>query len=173
MLLLLVSNEITLEQEEEAVPFEPWWRDNHLMTVDRSQTYEEPFSTVTSLFRCEVGQGYSDNEVSVSWTAKVVTIIHISRNFTQCWRVQRLFITVHFFWGGYFWRSSITRESFRKVFLIELLDVAFKLEGLHVPQIMPEVLAKVAEVVEEAKKVCVRVDWFEKVIGRILKAKDH
>lgn len=57
--------------------------------------------------------------------------------------------------------------------LIELLDVAFKLEGLHVPQIMPEVFAKVAEVVEEAEKVCVRVDWFEKVIGRILKAKDH
>lgn len=65
---------------------------------------------------------------------------------------------------------ELTRESLRKV-LFEFLEAASKLEGLHVSQLIPEVLKEVMEVVEEVEKE--RVDWFDNVIRRILKAKDH
>lgn len=72
----------------------------------------------------------------------------------------------------YFKIVKITRESFKKFLLVELLYAASKLRGSHFLSYV-EVLIEAEEVVEEAEKMDVRVDWFDSVIKKILKEKDH
>lgn len=50
-----------------------------------------------------------------------------------------------------------------------LLDAASKLEG----QVASPILPVVVEVVEAVKNETVKVDWIDKVIGEILKTRDH
>lgn len=57
--------------------------------------------------------------------------------------------------------------------LVGLLEAASKLEGRPVSQITSEVLFEVANVVEAGESMGVRVDWFDNMLGKILKAKDH
>lgn len=64
----------------------------------------------------------------------------------------------------------MARKSLKKCLLSELLDVATKLEGVLVSQVTTEVLA---EVVEEAENIGVKVDLLDKVIRKVLNARDH
>lgn len=57
--------------------------------------------------------------------------------------------------------------------LAELLDAATKLEGVPASQITLEVVAKATKVVEEGEKIGVKVDWFNNVMGKILKMRDY
>lgn len=67
----------------------------------------------------------------------------------------------------------MSRKSLKKVLLGELLGAASDLEGIPISEVAREKLLKVAEVMDEAEKIGVRIIWFDRVIGRILGVKDR
>lgn len=62
-------------------------------------------------------------------------------------------------------------DHFEENLLIGLLVAAFKLKGML--PFIPEIISKVMVKVETVENVGVRFDWNDKVIGEILKARDH
>lgn len=75
--------------------------------------------------------------------------------------------------GDIFKGCHITRESFSKVLLSELLKAASKLDGLSISQVAVNILTKIEEVVEEVEKMDLRWTGFDNVIEEILRAEDH
>lgn len=64
------------------------------------------------------------------------------------------------------------RESFERVLLSKLLETAFSLKGMPISGVTPERLSEATEVVEEAEKMGLKIEWFDKV-GKILEVKEH
>lgn len=55
----------------------------------------------------------------------------------------------------------------------ELYDAASKLEGQIASHILIEIIFEVANKVEAAETLVSKCDWINKLIGRLLKARDH
>lgn len=75
--------------------------------------------------------------------------------------------------GDMFGNCQISRKSFKVTLLKELLEVAFNLARRLISEIIPKMLLETTEVVEEAEKMGIRIEWFDKVIGKILEVKEH
>lgn len=55
----------------------------------------------------------------------------------------------------------------------ELFEATSNLEGMPISKVTPEMLSEAEEVVEEAEKMGRRIEWFDRVIKKILEAKEH
>lgn len=68
---------------------------------------------------------------------------------------------------------SASWVPFKRVLLEELYDTASKLEGHTALHILPEVISYVNDMVEAAGNVGLKVDWKDRIIGKISKARDQ
>lgn len=88
--------------------------------------------------------------------------------------MQRLLITMSCLLTGISSRVlQDNMDSIQEGFAVGLLIAASKFDQHAISQIMLEVFSEVADAVKAAEIVGLRADWFDKVIGKVQKAKDH
>lgn len=61
----------------------------------------------------------------------------------------------------------------KKALLSRLFDISSEVERQVVSQILLEVLSEVVDTTETGENVVVKVDWLDKLLGEILKTRDH
>lgn len=67
---------------------------------------------------------------------------------------------------------QMSQNSLKEALLGELLGATSNHEGKPISEVTPEELSEVAEVAEEVKRMRIRIEWFDRVIGRILEVKE-
>lgn len=75
--------------------------------------------------------------------------------------------------GDIFENCQKSRKSFKRMLPTELFEATSNLEGMPISKVTPEMLSEAEEVVEEAEKMGLRIEWFDRVIKKILEAKEH
>lgn len=87
--------------------------------------------------------------------------------------MQRIFTIVFSLWKRYFLELREYHGNPLRGFYCPSYWRYLHLEGTPNSEVTPEMLSKEVEAVEEAEKMGIRIEWFYRVIGRILKVKEH
>lgn len=67
---------------------------------------------------------------------------------------------------GIFLELSNVVKGFKRVLLTELVEPASNLEGMPISEVTPKILLGATDVVEEAEKMGIIIEWFDRVIRR-------